>query len=235
MKKIGIIIFVAAVAIGAVAANLSTLGRLPGNLFSFNLNFFGRGVKGSGVTGSERRDLSNFKGVDVGGVFQVEIVAQKDFSVEIEADDNLLKHIRTEVSGGVLEISSHKRLKTENPIRVRITAPLIEKIEASGASKVTVSELAASSLSVDTSGASRIVLAGESEQLSVDISGASGVEATELRVASADVDASGASTVNVNVSNRLTAEASGASTIGYLGNPANVQQKSSGAGKIVRR
>ena len=65
MKKLGIIIFIFALLVGVVFANLFSFGRVSGKLFNFSI---GRSVKGSGVTASEVRNLSGFKGVDVGGV-----------------------------------------------------------------------------------------------------------------------------------------------------------------------
>ena len=95
----------------------------------------------------------------------------------MEADDNLLRFIKTEVSGERLEISMDKRVKTSNPIRVRIFAPNIDGIEASGASKVNLINVKNTELSVDTSGASKINVSGETGNLIVDVSGASQIDA----------------------------------------------------------
>ncbi|MBK6724507.1 MAG: DUF2807 domain-containing protein [Acidobacteria bacterium] len=78
--------------------------------------------------------------MDASGVFQVEIVAQKDFSVEVEADDNLLEFIKTEVRHGALHLETTRKLSTSNPIRVRISAPDIEAIESSGAANIVVTD-----------------------------------------------------------------------------------------------
>ena len=55
---------------------------------------------------TEKREVSEFKAIDVSGVFKVEITAQKDFDVKVEADDNLLQYIKTEVDGETFEISN---------------------------------------------------------------------------------------------------------------------------------
>jgi hypothetical protein len=232
MKKVGIAVFIVAIAIGIIAGNFISFGRVTGKLFNFG---FGRGVQGSGVLASERVDVSGFKGVDVGGVFQVEMTARQDYSVEVSADDNILPLVKVYVSDGVLKIATEGRFSNSNPIRVRVSAPDIESIEASGASKVNVSNLKNSSLKIDTSGASRVSVAGETSNLTIDVSGASSVDAEALKAGNADVDASGASCVKVLALNRLMSEASGASRITYTGNPASVEKKSSGAGKISQK
>ena len=69
MKKAGIIIFAVALTIGLVVSNMFSFGHMPGKFFNSSMNF--SGVHGSGNAATEKRDLSGFKSVDVGGVFQV--------------------------------------------------------------------------------------------------------------------------------------------------------------------
>ena len=233
MKKIGIIIFAAALVLGVVLANAFSFGRVGYKFFNVSVNF--GGVQGSGKVATEQRNVSDFSKVDAGGVFQVEIVAGKEYSVEVQADDNLLPLIRTEVRGGTLQISSEKRFNTRNDIKVRITAPNIEGIEASGASKVNASAIKGESLDIDTSGASKVSIAGETRQLNIQVSGASTIDASNLNAVDADVDASGASKVSVNATGNLKAEASGASSVNYSGSPANVEKRTSGASRVNQR
>src|SRR5205085_3408273 len=98
MKKIGIIIFATALIIGLVVSDIFSFGHAAHGLFNFSVGFGGE--KGSGKIVTEKRNVSGFKGVDVGGDFQVEITAGKEFAVEIETDDNLLPLIETEVNNG---------------------------------------------------------------------------------------------------------------------------------------
>lgn len=230
MKKIGIIIFIIALILGVSFANFFSWGNASAKFLSFSVNFGGE--KGSGNIVSEKRIAAGFSAIDVGGVFEVEVVAQKDFSVEVEADDNLLQYIKTEVRGETLEISSEKRLSTKNPIRVRIGAPDIENLQVSGASKVSLVNLKNDSLKVDASGASKIKIDGETKNLDVELSGASRLDAENLRAENATVDGSGASNASINVSGDLKADLSGASKVTYSGNPKNLEKSTSGASSV---
>ena len=232
MKKFGIIVFIVAILIGVFFANLFSFGRTSGKIFNFSFN---TGIKGSGNSASEKRSIDGFKSVDVGGVFHVDITAGKDFEIEITGDDNLLQYVETRVESGVLKISSSERIKSHKGINVRISAPNIEELDASGASKVNLSGVKNSALTIDTSGASKINLSGETSSLTIDVSGASAIDAQGLKAENATVDASGASRVEVFVTDRLMSEASGASKIAYLGNPSNVEKNSSGASKIYQK
>ena len=232
MKKVGLIIFILALTLGLIFANVFSFGKMTTRFFSFSIN---EGVSGSGNVATEKRDAADFQAVEVGGVFEVEIVAQKDFSVEVEADDNLLSLIKTEVSGGVLKLGTEKRISTKNPIRVRISAPNIEDLDISGASKVSLGNLKNENLQIDSSGASKIIVTGETENLTVDVSGASRIDAENLKSENASIDASGASKVNVLVVNELKSDASGASSIIYSGSPKNLIKKTSGVSSINQK
>ena len=229
MKKIGIIVFAVAILLGVFVSSFFSFGRLSEKAFTFS---FASCVKGSGNLASETRDVDSFSGVDVSGVFQVEIVAQKDFGIEIEADDNLLSLIKTEVRGGVLRIETEKRVSASNPLKVRISAPDIESIEASGASRVSLADVKNDELRVDTSGASKVSINGETANLTIEVSGASSIDAENLKAENATVDASGASHVSVFAVSDLKSDASGASKIVYSGSPKNIEKKSSGASSV---
>ncbi|HEY0460546.1 MAG TPA: head GIN domain-containing protein [Pyrinomonadaceae bacterium] len=230
MKKIGFIIFIVAIIIGVTFANFFSWGKTEAKFFNFSVNF--GGIQGSGNTVNEKRDAADFNAVEVGGVFEVEIVAQKDFSVEVVADDNLLQYIKTEVNGDTLEISSVKSISPKSAIRVRIGAPNIENLQVSGVSKVSLANLKNDTLKVDASGASKIKVDGETKNLEVELSGASRLDAENLKSENVNVDGSGASNAAVNVSGDLRADLSGASKVTYTGNPRNLEKSTSGASSV---
>ena len=230
MKKIGIMVFIAALVVGLAVANIFSFGKSTGRFFNFSFNI--KGVKGSGQMASDARNAAGFKGVDVGGVFQVEITAQKDFSVEVDADDNLMQYIKTEVRNGVLYIETERKISPSGPIRVRVSAPEIENLDVSGVANVIATNIMTDELVLDSSGAAKINISGEVGKFVVDVSGATKIDAENLVVGDATVDASGASTVALNVSCELRADTSGASKIVYSGTPTSVKKSTSGASRV---
>lgn len=231
MKKVKVIIFIVALVIGLMFANIfgAFLGfGLPGfTVFSC--------AKGSGVTKIEKREVAGFKKVDVSGAIEVEVIAQKDFGVEVEADDNLLEYVKTEVDGETLKIYTKSRIWKHNKIRVVISMPELTGAEVSGASKVTANNVKTDSFKLDVSGASKIEINGEAKDLKIEASGASKINAENLKVANANVDVSGATSVTVNATEEVKAEASGASKIQYVGEPKNVIKDTSGASKVSQK
>lgn len=233
MKKVGFLIFLAALVVGFIAANASSIGRLSDRPFNFSINF--GGVNGSGNVASENREVRDFKAIDVGSTFQVEITSQKDFSVTVEADDNILPLIETEVRRGVLRIECSRRVSPKTPMKIIIAVPDIENIETSGVANVTLNSIKNAGLHIDSSGASKIFVTGETTKLVVDVSGATKINAEGLVTENADIETSGASQVSVNVLNSLRTDASGASRITYSGGPRELNTKKSGAASVSPR
>ncbi len=225
MKKTGMLTFVSALSVGLI--------------FSTNCRFGSfrdvSGIQGSGTAKSEIRTVSSFTRVNAGGTVNVEIVAQRDFSVAVEADDNLLANIKTEVSGDTLKIYSEDTISPKTPINVKISMPAVEGLDLSGASSGSVSGVKADSLELKASGASEIKIDGAAKELTADASGASAIDAESLQTQDADVEASGASQATVAATGELKVEASGASKIVYIGEPKNLQQNSSGASSVTKK
>ena len=230
MKKIGILLFIAAVAVGVVLARMFSFGSIP----SLNLPkiSFNSGVRGSGNLVAEKRNVTGFTKVDASGAFQVEVVAGKEFSVEVQGDDNLLPLVSTAVDGETLEIKTTRRVSTSNRMKVVISAPEINEIIASGASSFTVSGIENESISLDTGGASRIKVSGTAKNVNIDMGGASKVDASALDAENVSVEGGGASYAKVKASAELTADMGGASRLSYLGEPKVVNKKTSGVANI---
>ncbi|MCX6332177.1 MAG: DUF2807 domain-containing protein [Bacteroidetes bacterium] len=91
------------------------------------------------------------------------------------------------------------------------------------------------SISITTTGASQIELTGNVDDLSAVVSGASDAKLYNLAAKAAILNSSGASNIKASVSELLKANANGASSIDYKGNPNIKESTSSGASNIRRR
>ncbi len=229
MKKIGLIIFISALVVGVILANVFSFGGF--SIKSPISISFGK-VKGSGNYVTETREVREFSKVKVGGVFKVEIIAQKDFDVKIEADDNIIPLIKTRVRGNTLKIERRKRFSSKNPVIIKISAPNIEELDISGVANTKIENLNNESLKVESSGASSVKVAGNTQNLKVDMSGASRVNTVDLNSTNAKVEGSGASNIKLNVAEKLDVNLSGASNAKYKGSPNTINKRTSGASNI---
>ncbi len=222
MRKSGLVVFGVALLIGLI--------------FQFNCNVeTSGGIKGSGNSKTEKRNVADFSKIEASDAVNLEIVAQKDFDVEVEADDNLLPLIKTEVSGDTLKISTSGNTSAKTKATIKISLPKLDSLDVSGASAAVVSNVKTDSLDLEASGASKIKISGEANNLDAEASGASGIDAEGLTVSNADVKADGASSATISVTNELKADASGASSVYYTGEPKNIEPKTSGASSIKKK
>lgn len=233
MKKLGILVFAAAFVVGLVVTNIFSTSLFDRPLFNFEIGF--GSARGSGNIGQETRTLGAFNAIDVGGKFTVESVRGDNYSVSIEADDNLIPLIETEVSNGTLSISSKRRLRSDNAIKIRVISPAIESIEASGASTVDIADPSEKGLNIETSGVARVTASGRTQTLKIDMSGASKVFAYELEADRVTVNGSGASRAETTATVSLNSDLSGASKVSYGGSPKDVRTEASGAAKVAAR
>ena len=233
MKKIGVLLFLSALIIGVAISGAFSFGPGPKDIFDLGSLF--RGEVGSGHIETSKRDGADFDKLDVSGVFDVEVSRGEGFSVEVIADDNLLPLIRTEVDGDTLSIYSDGKISKSSQLRVVITAPNIREVKATGVSKVMLNDVKNDELSLDASGASKITVSGSTASLTIDISGASKVLGSDLVSKQATVETSGASSADIKVSDALNAHASGASHIRYIGSPGIIDVDRSGAATISQQ
>ncbi len=137
MKKIGIIVFILAIALGIAVSGVFSFGKFSLGNFSFSRE---RKRFGQDQIGKERSVRISNASMSA-AFFRSKLRFRINLTCQVEADDNLLQYIKTEVDGDTLEISTKQRISSDNPIIIQIGAPIFENIEASGVSRVTVLNL----------------------------------------------------------------------------------------------
>jgi len=211
-------------------------------------------VHGSGNQRSEDRKVGDFSQITISGGYHVVLKQDSSFSIKITADDNLLKYIKTNVTGDRLHIYSKRNFCNNGEILVNIGIKNLEEVKASGAvevesdgkihtqdlrfklsgvTKVTM-ELNAANVTTSGSGATELYLKGQASSHHIDISGSGKVHAFDFVVGSCEIQTSGVGESEVNVLNSLSVHSSGASEVKYKGNPSNVTNDKSGASSVEK-
>lgn len=194
---------------------------------------FGSGEEGSGVLITEQRRTAEFSSVQVSGALRVEL-DRGPLDIEVRFDDNLLDKLETTVRGSEIQIRCRDCSPTSGSV-VRLTAPDIEALDVSGASRLLVSNIDEQELSVSISGASKVEIDGEVTRLEIDGSGASTVEAPNLRADRLDINMSGASRAEVTVIDRVDGDLSGASRLTLAGDEDPAVNVDTSGGSSVSR
>ena len=192
------------------------------------------GVRGSGVRKTEQRDVTAFDSIDASGAFDVEVACQKPASFEIEADDNILPLVQTEVRDGVLRITTTRSYTSTGGIKLRINVPDLVSIKSTGAGKFNISGVKNDKFEIRSTGAATVVASGQSKSVKISSTGAGKIDAHDLRANDADVSVTGAAGVDVYATDELDVNVSGAGRVTYSGNP-KVNKKVSGAGQVIKK
>jgi hypothetical protein len=200
-------------------------------------------------------DFSGFQSVDVGSIFNAEILAGSDWDVVISGRDRDLEDVVVKVTNGELNINFNKDIskwdRNRKEVKVHITMPELQSLDFSGAVKgriygfdqhsmdinlsgasVTEMDVNLTEANIDLEGVSRLNISGTGESLDAEVSGASNLNAEDFLVDYAVLNVSGASQARVHVNKELEIDASGGSSVRYSGDPMIKSDRSSGSSII---
>jgi hypothetical protein len=214
------------------------------------------GVTGNGNVQIENRSSNeSFNKISASQGLDVYLTQGNEESITVEADENLLDIIKTEITGDELRIYAKNNIGYAASKKITVTFKDIRSIESTSGSdirstntiKVDNLELNTSSgsdmsLSVETnqldchsSSGSDLRLSGSTEKLFAKASSGSDIKAGDLISQSSQVKATSGSDITVNTSKELTASANSGGDVKYYGNPAIVNKNGGPSGSITKR
>ncbi len=221
----------------------------------FDLGF--EQIRGSGKAATEQRSFSNIHAVSLAGVGDLRIEVGSQESIRIEADDNILPHIRTEVNNGKLTIGMERGFSAHPsvPIRYFLTVRELDDVGLSGSGTISTAPLKADSLEAGVSGSGEInldavtakhfaahisgsggikVSSGSVDAQEIHISGSGDYDGSDLRSGTTDVSVSGSGDSKVWATDILTTHVSGSGDVEYYGSP-KLNKHVSGSGELISR
>ena len=191
-------------------------------------------VTGSGNRVVQKREIGSFTSISTEGAFMIEVTCQKQPSLELEGDDNVLPLITAEISNNTLHLSNTQGYSVDRPINVRVSVPDLEGLSVSGGGKIDIKGMNNSHFAIDAKGAPSIFVSGTTKEITIDSSGAAQIDTHNLRASRATVDTKGAGKIELDVAERLDVTISGPASVIYRGDPV-VNKTINGPGRIERR
>lgn len=212
---------------------------------------FGDGKKGNGVIAEDRREITDeFTVVSASEGLDVYVTQAKDFEIMVEADENVIDLIGTDIRDGKLKIHAIENIGRATK-KVYVSMPDITGLHSSSGAdligksviesdKITLRassgsdlqiELNADEVDADTSSGADIKISGEANVLHASASSGSDIKARDFKVQTCRANASSGADISVNVSESLIADASSGADISYTGE-ATVQKKKSVSGSV---
>ncbi|HVP22083.1 MAG TPA: head GIN domain-containing protein [Anaerolineaceae bacterium] len=217
----------------------------------------GNVVRGSGRMSSDTREVSGFTQVSILGSGDAQITKSDHESLKIEAEDNILPLITSEIQNGklILGFKPNTSISTTLPIHFTITVKDLTGVEVNGSSNVSVGDIQTSSMAlaihgsgninlaslqanslsiVDTGSGDMYINSGKVDSQQISISGSGTYSAPNLESQTAAATVSGSGNVTVWAKGTLNAVISGSGSVSYFGSP-QVVQNVSGSGSITSK
>lgn len=208
----------------------------------------------------QTRTVSEFHGVSVSGGIDLYLTQGNAENVVVEANDEDISNLVTEVQGGILKIYMKKnswfnfKLSKESR-KAYVSFKTLDKIEASAGSDVNSQsvlnlkkldldassgsdvklELNASEVSVESSSGSDITLKGKGISIQANASSGSDINASEFQTKKCIASVSSGSDMKVYATEQIDANASSGGDISYYGNPERKDINESSGGDVHGR
>lgn len=163
-------------------------------------NLGGETIRGSGVVVEENRTISNISGVELAMQGTLNIVMGSSESLRIEAEDNLLEYIQTDVRSGKLVIETRRgiNLRTSKPINYFLTVDELNTIVISSSGDVEAGDLQSKSFSTTTSSSGNLSIGSlDCTSLKVQISSSGEVSISDLMAESVSVQISSSGNLEI--------------------------------------
>lgn len=199
---------------------------------------FSTGEKGNGNIKKQTRKVDKeFSSISASEGLNVYITQADDFSIKVEADENIIELIGTDIQDNVLNIHAIKNIGygTKN---IYVSLPKITSLESSSAANLQVkntinaeqlaigtssggnlsAEIATKNLSIDASSGSNITITGNTKNNNVVASSGANIHASDLISETCNARSSSGANIDINVSQSLTTNVSSGGDISYSGN-----------------
>jgi len=209
---------------------------------------------GSGKVVTETRDVKYFDRVTLKGSGNLIIEQGDEESLTIEAENNIIPMITTEVQRTNLVIDYEWRFLSiripTKPINFYLKVKDIKAITLSGSGTIKSDSLKGEQIDINISGSGKadlnvnvkeintrisgsgsVKVAGEAEKQEIVISGSGSYPASGLASKECRIVISGSGSCIVRVSDDLDVHISGSGNVSYIGNPM-INQDISGSGKV---
>jgi Putative auto-transporter adhesin, head GIN domain len=206
-------------------------------------------LRGSGNIITQKRSVGNFKSLSASTSIEVDVKIGSTYEVSVEADDNVVDYVKTEVVGGTLKIRYADNTSLRNAsVTVHVTVPTLEKLSASSSAKIEVDgtltntskiEFDASSsaeidatvdapqIDADANSSANITLSGKTQNFKVEVSSSAVIKAEDLLSENTTADANSSGTAYVYASVKLDGKANSSGAVKYRGGAAVTKNESS--------
>jgi hypothetical protein len=237
----------------AIKANLMKYLSFPALIFVFS-SCMQHSKTGSGNIVTETRSIGSFNAINASTSVHVDVAMGPKASVIVEADDNILPYVETNISGGTLKVSLRGINNLTNAtINVHVVMPDVKGLDAEASAQITSKGIltgtgtivleASSSGGIDVSvdapavkasasSSGDITAKGRTKLINADASSSGSIKFFELHAENAKAEASSAGDIEIFASISIDADASSAGDVHYTGGAPSVKINEDSGGSV---
>lgn len=222
-----------------------------GSIFTSCLNC----IEGDGSVIEEKRTLNEFNEIQINNSFNVLLNFQepgKQNYILINAQENLIPYIETEVSSSELSINNKECFNTSNKLSADIFLSELKGLSLNGSGSIfceddinsknlTISlngsgdiefNYSGETLEINHNGSGDIKITGKCNSIEIDSNGSGKIDLADLICSEVIVDSNGSGDVYVHSLKSAEIDLNGSGDVFIGGNPQNIKQESNGSGRI---
>ncbi|QLE02179.1 DUF2807 domain-containing protein [Galbibacter sp. BG1] len=211
------------------------------SIFLISCDFnFSNGTQGNGNVVTQQREANQtFESIKASEGLDVFVTQEDQTSIRIEADENVIDLIETNVSNGKLTIECKNPIGRATSKKIYVSLPEIRSLESSSgadlstmgtirADKISLdassgsdikAELQSNEVSLNTSSGAEIEVYGVTNTLNAHASSGSDINAHRLKSKTVDAHASSGADIDVNAADEIAIHKSSGGDVSYKGSP----------------
>ena len=216
---------------------------------------WGPTITGNGNVAKEQREAGSFDKISVTRGMNVYLSQGDVEKIIVEADENLLDYIQTDIDNNTLNIKTSANIRRAKSKKVFVTVNDLSNIHTTAGShlysdgEISCKDLEISSsagsniklqinaedIRVSASAGSNITIEGKADDAEIKSTSGSNIKAEELETNDCDARASSGANIWIKVTNGFSGKASSGGNVFYYGNPKRTNIEKSSGGNVIQR
>jgi hypothetical protein len=192
-------------------------------------------IIGSGDIVTQVRSEDSFHSVDLMAHAEVYLVEGGAQNVRIVADDNIIDHVMTTVSAGVLIINADATYDSAHGVKIYLDMTDVRSLQLTGVGIIDATNIDSSdNVRATLTGVGTISLSGVADTFDGTNAGVGTINAENLTTRRNTIVLSGIGDCRVTFTEQLNVTISGLGDVYYAGDPANVNATITGTGQLFQ-
>lgn len=196
------------------------------------------GVKDSGTRKAETRSSGRFSSVKTLIPGDVSIRYGDENWIVVEADENVVPLITTEIIDDALIIFTSGSFSTQQPLKVSVTIHKdreMPDLDLVGSGDISMHGIDQAELAISLQGSGDIVVSGRARRIRLSLVGSGDIDARRLKAEEADISLMGSGDIEASASEKVSVNLMGSGDVAVAGSPKKVNSSNLGSGDVSIR